>query len=651
MSSNYLQIGQTTSVNVQRAGASPAPITISNTSPPPLPLVIGSNTLQPSISSPSYNTSPPIVLTSSPTTQPYSSTYIASSVGVPPTTSGKSAKDFLLGNNLEGKAEMQNMRKSQQVYLQNLPSASAMRDEIGGQKFESRITNPGRDIGMHQSSYVGRDTMGSNPSSYQAMMSEMKFNNFQYIAELERNVAELRMESNNNKRQAASTERQISQLTKELEYLQDENGRLRTDLHKFEQLRAQLEEVTLELERMKADRDFHNEQHLNLRKEMLEIVKQEYEIESLRREKVFLDGELKNYKEKAVIYEKQIDELTILAKRPVSKGANIDGSDKQDHYYAKKILELETKLKDMKKSNDELRHENATYKAGIKDDLNVSKLTDVNFRATTPDSLLEQVNLLKKKNESLKKENEIIRRELKNQNGGPSDGVRQSGFDANADNRIKELQKQIEQLTRKNLKLEEDMMIGGGGATGSSIEVMELRMKLDEANRQIAKLKTQASTGSFMQEKPSSDYAEKMQRMIADYLDQINHLRQENEELKSGLGASAGFGGGANDARVNKLRSENEELRIERDALRQKVQDLQSKLEFKEKEIDLLKSSTVPGADNEGLIRLMETNQRLVGEIAKLQENMRKMESSMNMSLTQGGNNSMLNPYSQFMMP
>ena len=105
------------------------------------------------------------------------------------------------------------------------------------------------------------------------------------------------------------------------------------------QVKVKLEEVNLELNRMKEDRDFHNEQHINLRNEILGIVKQEYELESIKREKAFIEDELRSYKEKALIYEKQIDELTILAKRPVSQSAN--GGNAQELYYAKKIMELE----------------------------------------------------------------------------------------------------------------------------------------------------------------------------------------------------------------------------------------------------------------------------------------------------------------------
>lgn len=581
------------------------------------------------------------------TSQSYSAANYTSAAGgqfgSTATKPGKSAKDFLLSNDLEARAETQHMRKSQQALLPSSMTGTTDSGSYSG-KFDTRLTNPNRPD-VFQSSYVQRDSMGRDTFGAGGNMgaaANMNFNNFQYIAELERNMAELRMEYNNQKRTSMHNDRQLTQYAKELEYLQDENGRLRNDLHRMEQLKAQFDEVSLELERMKSDRDFHNEQHLNLRKELLEIVKQEYELDSLRREKVFIEGELKNYKEKSVIYEKQLDELTILAKRPVTKSAT-DGSDKQEHYYAKKILELETKLKETKKNNDELRHENTSYKAGIKNNLDESRINEAGFRATTPDSLLEQVNLLKKKNESLKKENEIIRRELKNGGGGdvPKFGGSSEG---NADSRIKELQKQIELLTRKNMKLEEDALLGGMGMGGGSLEAMELKMKLEEANRQIAKLKSGAASGSFMDNRGASSYDDKLQKMVTDLLEQVSTLKQEKEDLLHS-------GAGGSDPRVSRLLTENGELRTERDRLKMKVQELQSQLEQKRNELEILRSSGSVGADSEALAKVLETNARLHAEIAKLQEKMRIMD-SMNMSVTQGGgNNSMLTPYSQFMMP
>lgn len=160
---------------------------------------------------------------------------------------------------------------------------------------------------------------------------------------------------------------------------------------------------------MKEDRDFHNEQHINLRNEILGIVKQEYELDSIKREKAFIEDELRSYKEKTLIYEKQLDELTILAKRPVSQTAN--GGNPQEHYYAKKIMELENQVKEISKAKDKFLFENTALKKGLKDG-NMSKDDIFDQSMMDTDAVAGQLQNMKKKNESLKKENEIIRREL-----------------------------------------------------------------------------------------------------------------------------------------------------------------------------------------------------------------------------------------------
>lgn len=174
---------------------------------------------------------------------------------------------------------------------------------------------------------------------------------------------------------------------------------------------------------MKEDRDFHNEQHITLRNEILGIVKQEYELDSIKREKTFIEEELRSYKEKTLIYEKQIDELTILAKRPVSQSAN--GGNPQEHYYAKKIMELETQIKEISTAKDKLTFENNALKKGLKDG-NIDSNAILDQSIIDTDAVASQLQSIKRKNESLKKENEIIRRELESFKekgfigGGPS---------------------------------------------------------------------------------------------------------------------------------------------------------------------------------------------------------------------------------------
>ena len=315
-------------------------------------------------------------------------------------------------------------------------------------------------------------------------------------------------------------ERQIEQQDKENQYLQEENKNLLNELNILGNMKVKLEETSLELERMCADRDFHNEQHINLRNEILGIVKQEYEVESLKRERAFLQEELNSYKEKALIYEKQIDELTIVAKRPVTQ--NAVGDKNEERYYAKKIMEVESKYKGICEERDKLKFENTRLKNGLKDTTNHLK-TDNHINPegsyVDADQIASQLEFIKRKNESLKRENDIIRREL---NSVKENNFRFQGGD---NEMIEAIQAQVELLRKKNTKLEEQLLSQNPGNSNGKM----LQMELDEAKKEIQRLRMNTSAGNLN----SSINDSKAHNMLRGYLEQIDQLQEENDNLRS----------------------------------------------------------------------------------------------------------------------
>ena len=132
-----------------------------------------------------------------------------------------------------------------------------------------------------------------------------------------------------------------------------------------------------------------------------------------------------------------------------------------------------------------------------------------------------------------------------------------------------------------------------------------------------------------------NDYEQKMQRVVRDYLEQIEQLRNENEELQSKINyyyliltflVMTSLSG---DQAVAHLTQQNEILKQERDLLKNKIEDLQSLLEEKNREVNELKKTTVTAnaTGNEAMENLARTNERLMQELTKMQEQMRKMES------------------------
>lgn len=75
------------------------------------------------------------------------------------------------------------------------------------------------------------------------------------------------------------------------------------------------------------------------------------------------------------------------------------------------------------------------------------------------------------------------------------------------------------------------------------------------------------------------------------------------------------------------LRLVNEQLKQERDILQKKVDDLQGIISDKNKEINELRKNGGSGSGNEAIENLARNNERLMQELTKMQEQMRKMES------------------------
>jgi hypothetical protein len=69
---------------------------------------------------------------------------MGSPAGMPAKTAGKTAKDFLLSNDLEGRAETQHMRRSQQVVMPGAGNTNFNDNGSMSSKFDTRLTNPNR---------------------------------------------------------------------------------------------------------------------------------------------------------------------------------------------------------------------------------------------------------------------------------------------------------------------------------------------------------------------------------------------------------------------------------------------------------------------------------------------------------------------------
>lgn len=171
---------------------------------------------------------------------------------------------------------------------------------------------------------------------------------------------------------------------------------------------------------------------------------------------------------------------------------------------------------------------------------------------------------------------------------------------------------------------------GSYGNSGgvSQDEYNRLKYELDETKKYLLQLQREKSANNLLGNDQSID-EEKVQRIIRDYLEEIERLKAENEDLR--MMGSMGGGGSGGDARLQMRVSE---LESENGILKMKVSQLQKEIEAKKREINNLRMSGLGGsgfgggADSEAIQALTQTNERLVQEVNRLQEQLRKADSS-----------------------
>lgn len=139
----------------------------------------------------------------------------------------KQARDIVLKPGFEARAEAQNLKMSQQQkyskMFKNLPE---------NEKYKNA------DLNFHasgQTALSGYDSMAQGGSGFRStyVAPPNNFRNAQsaeYIAELEKQLGEIKLENNQMRRTIVAYERQIDQFDKENKYVQGENSNLLKEL-------------------------------------------------------------------------------------------------------------------------------------------------------------------------------------------------------------------------------------------------------------------------------------------------------------------------------------------------------------------------------------------------------------------------------------
>jgi len=216
---------------------------------------------------------------------------------------------------------------------------------------------------------------------------------------------------------------------------------------------------------------------------------------------------------------------------------------------------------------DQYKFENQNLKNGLKDP---NSTKDAIFKENSyleADEVTKKISEIKKKNESLKRENEIIRRELANLKNA------NFKFDKGEDGATEALQNQIELLRKKVITLEEDNNESQRAVQSAKF----MKVELEQAKQEIKSLKQFNMNSSVV----SGDNT-KTQNMVRGYLERIESLQEENDNLRRLAGDNA-------PVLTRDLNNQIDALKLERDMLKKRVQSLQEEIEKLKNEIDLMK--------------------------------------------------------------
>lgn len=187
-------------------------------------------------------------------------------------------------------------------------------------------------------------------------------------------------------------------------------------------------------------------------------------------------------------------------------------------------------------------------------------------------------------------------------------------------------------LRKKNMQLEDELSDARRGDSNLKLVKMELK----EAQREIEGLRQNASGNSNISMNGANAHS-----MVREYLERIESLQEENDNLKSRIVNKKEMSGMDSDGINQNLRRQVEDLKLERDELKKKMQNLQRLLEKKNNEIEMLRKSEMGvgigsigggGEDSEAFRQLAERNNNLMMELNECREKIRKMEASFNTS-------------------
>ena len=269
------------------------------------------------------------------------------------------------------------------------------------------------------------------------------------IGELETELGQIRIENEKNKQLINDFEFEIGNKNQQLDIENKKVLNLMKELNDCQELRDRLDESIFEIQKLENERDFHHKNHVDLRKELYQKTNNEFQLNQLKRDLHYKNEEFGSLKERCVALEKQIDELLVFAEKPRNEKQTTT-----ETFYAKKIVDLERVIKNLKEEKFELENFYGNKIERSQRDSNTTQEKNKDFGRNHL-----EMETFKMKLETSKRENTLLKKQLDQARSNALNNSRTSRNDSTNNLKyqamIKRYMKQIEELRQENRILNE----------------------------------------------------------------------------------------------------------------------------------------------------------------------------------------------------
>lgn len=270
----------------------------------------------------------------------------------------------------------------------------------------------------------------------------MASENYIKLRHLEEAIGFITNQNESLRKAISQSEFEFESLRMQIEAEQTKSIDLANELSQYATLNEKTKRLEFDIHKAIAERDFHSNQYLEVKKRLKTTRSNDFQIASLKKELQIKSTEVDQLKHKVEKAKSEIDNLFVFSERPQeTKGAQIE------EYYAKKMATLEEAIV---KANDERKAMEGKAEATLR------QSDPGHIRPEQLKDLIVENETLKVKVEEGRRENNDLRNELDRLQRSSADNANSEQIHQNIvfQQSLERIVKEIEAIKQDNLRLQ-----------------------------------------------------------------------------------------------------------------------------------------------------------------------------------------------------